>query len=153
MRLSSLLIFVMLSLVAIPAAQAPLTFEAASVKVNNSVDLRRSIGPAPGGRFFASNTTLRALICFAFGIPQDAAGFRIVGGPKWMDDDRFDINAKVDGTWTPQQMSEMLRSLLVERFKLVHLRFRDVAKPGPVKTTYRSIVPVRRIFRCSRSTP
>src|SRR5437763_11784717 len=119
MRLSSLLIFVMLSLVAIPAAQAPLTFEAASVKVSNSVDLRRSIGPAPGGRFLASNTTLRALICFAFGIPQDAAGFRIVGGPKWMDDDRFDINAKVDGTWSPQKMSEMLRSLLVERFKLV----------------------------------
>ena len=119
MRLSSLLMFVMLSVVAIPAAQAPLTFEAASVKVNSSGDLRRSIGPAPGGRFLATNTTLRALISFAFGIPQDAAGFRIVGGPKWMDEERFDINAKVDGTWTPQQMSEMLRSLLAERFKLV----------------------------------
>jgi len=118
MRLSSLLI-VMLSVVAIPAAQAPLTFEAASVKVNNSGDLRRSIGPAPGGRFLASNTTLRALISFAFGIPQDAASFGIVGGPQWMDDDRYDINAKADGTWSPQRMREMLRSLLVERFKLV----------------------------------
>src|ERR1041385_5942442 len=77
----------------------PLSFEAGSVKPNTSGDWRKSIGPAPGGRFLASNNTLRDLIPFAYGLPQAAAGFRIVGGPKWMDEDRFDINAKVDGTW------------------------------------------------------
>jgi uncharacterized protein (TIGR03435 family) len=117
-RLSGLLICLTLGVVSIHAAQAPLTFEAASVKINNSGDSRRSIGPAPGGRFLATNNTLRALMAFAFGISQDAAGFRIVGGPKWIDDGRFDINAKVEGSWSPQQMSEMLRSLLVDRFKL-----------------------------------
>ncbi len=98
---------------------SPLAFEAASVKHNASGDRRKSIGPAPGGRFLALNNTLRDLIPYAYGLPQTTAGFRIVGGPKWIDDDRFDINARVDGTWTPQQMSEMLRTFLRERFKLV----------------------------------
>jgi uncharacterized protein (TIGR03435 family) len=96
----------------------PLAFEAASVKLNRSGDWRRSLGPAPGGRFLVTNSSLRDLIPYAYGLPQATAGFRIVGGPKWMDEDRFDINAKVDGTWTPQQMSEMLRTLLADRFRL-----------------------------------
>jgi uncharacterized protein (TIGR03435 family) len=115
----------------------PLAFEAASVKPNASGDWRKSLGPAPGGRFLATNNTLRDLLPFAYGIPQVTAGFRIVGGPKWIDDDRFDITATVEGTWTPQQMSEMLRTLLADRFKLAaHRETRDlptyalVAVPG-----------------------
>ena len=119
MKTAVLCLGVTLGMVSIHAAQAPLTFEAASVKVNKSGDWRKQIGPAPGGRFLATNNTLRELIPFAYGLPQTTAGFRIIGGPKWIDEDRFDVNARVDGTWTPQQMSEMLRTLLVERFKLV----------------------------------
>jgi uncharacterized protein (TIGR03435 family) len=116
-----------LGVVSIYAAQAPLSFEAASVTVNDSGGLAKEIGPAPGGRFIARNNTLRDLMPFAFGIPQATSGFRIIGGPKWIDEDRFDINAKVEGSWTPQQMSEMLRRLLVERFKLVaHRETRQV---------------------------
>jgi uncharacterized protein (TIGR03435 family) len=97
---------------------ATLAFEAASIKLNTSGDWRKSLGPAPGGRFLATNNALRALIAFAYGVDQSTAGFRIVGGPQWIDDDRFDVAAKVDGTWTPQQMSEMLRALLADRFTL-----------------------------------
>jgi len=97
----------------------PLAFEAASIKANTSGDWRKSIGPAPGGRFLATNNTLRDLIPFAYGLSQTTAGFRIVGGPRWIDQDRFDVTAKVDGTWTPQQMSDMLRTLLTDRFKLI----------------------------------
>jgi uncharacterized protein (TIGR03435 family) len=107
--------------------QGPVAFEAASVKLNASGDWRKSIGPAPGGRFLATNNTLRDLIPFAYGIPQVTAGFRIIGGPKWIDEDRFDVSAKVDGSWTPQQMSEMLRTLLADRFKLAaHHETRDL---------------------------
>lgn len=116
-----------LGVVSVHAAQAPPAFEAASVKVNKSGDWRKSIGPAPGGRFIATNNTLRDLIPFAFGVPQQSAGFRIAGGPKWIDEDRFDITAKVDGNWTPQQMGEMLRTLLTDRFKLLaHRETREV---------------------------
>jgi uncharacterized protein (TIGR03435 family) len=96
-----------------------LAFEAASIKINASGDWRKSLGPAPGGRFLVTNNTMRDLMPFAYGLPQVTAAIRIVGGPKWIDEDRFDVTAKVDGTWTPQQMSEMLRTLLADRFKLV----------------------------------
>ena len=101
-----------------PRRARPFSFDVTSVKVNKSGDWRKSLGPAPGGRFLATNNTLRDLIPFAYGLPQTTAGFRIIGGPKWIDEDHFDIAAKVDGTWTPQQMSEMLRTMLADRFKL-----------------------------------
>jgi len=115
------------STVVLAAGQTPASFEAASIKVNTSGDCRKSIGPAPGGRFLATNNALRDLLPFAFGVPQAMAGIRIVGGPKWIDEDRYDVNAKVDGQWTPQQMSDMLRALLVDRFQLVaHREMRDM---------------------------
>ena len=69
-------------------------FDVASVKLNASGDWRKSLGPAPGGRFLATNQTLRDLMPFAYGLPQIAADIRIVGGPSWIDSDRFDIVAK-----------------------------------------------------------
>jgi uncharacterized protein (TIGR03435 family) len=99
-----------------PAAQP--AFDVASVKPNASGDWRKSIGPAPGGRFLATNQTLRDLLPFAYGLPQMAAGIRIVGGPSWIDADRFDIVAKADGTPSPEQLGGMLRTLLADRFKL-----------------------------------
>src|SRR5262245_8658679 len=136
LRLVGVLIGVMFAIVSGRAAQAPSAFEAASVKINDSGDLRRSIGPAPGGRFLATNSTLRALVAFAFSIPQDAAGFRFVGGPKWFDDQHFDINAKVSGSWTPQQISEMLRSLLIDRFKLAaHRETREMPTYALIKVS------------------
>jgi uncharacterized protein (TIGR03435 family) len=102
-------------------AQAPASdpaFDVASVKANTSGDWRKSIGPAPGGRFLATNNTLRELIPFAYGLPQLAANIRIIGGPNWIDSDRFDIVAKTDGTPSPQEMGAMLRTLLKDRFRL-----------------------------------
>jgi uncharacterized protein (TIGR03435 family) len=107
--------------VAMLRAQAPAAdpaFDVASVKVNRSGDWRKSIGPAPGGRFLATNQTLRELMPFAYGLPQLAANIRIIGGPNWIDSDRFDIVAKTDGTPTPQDMGAMLRTLLKDRFQL-----------------------------------
>jgi len=94
------------------------SFDVASVKRNTSGDWRKSIGPAPGGRFLATNQTLRELMPFAFGLPQMTANIRIVGGPKWIDSDRFDVVAKTNGTPSPQELSAMLRTMLNDRFKL-----------------------------------
>jgi uncharacterized protein (TIGR03435 family) len=100
------------------AGRKPLAFEAASVKPNTSGDWRRAMGPAPGGRFTANNVSARDLIAYAYGVVLGDVGFRIVGGPKWIDEERFDITATVEGSWTPQQMSEMLRTMLADRFQL-----------------------------------
>jgi uncharacterized protein (TIGR03435 family) len=40
------------------------------------------------------------------------------GGPAWIDDVRYDVEAKAEGNASPQQRLEMLRTLLAERFKL-----------------------------------
>jgi len=122
--------WLVLLLVATPAllhGQQPVAFEVASVKANTSGGFAKEIGPAPDGRFHATNVPPRDLIAFAYGIPQDSTSVRIVGAPKLIDDERYDVNAKVTGAWTTDQMRQMVRSMLSDRFKLVaHREMRDM---------------------------
>src|SRR5262252_3751009 len=109
------------------ANQRPLAFEVASVKTNNSGSFAKEIGPAPDGRFHATNVPARDLIAFAYGISQDSTAVRIVSVPRWVDDERYDVNAKVSGAWTLDQMREMVRAMLTDRFKLAaHHETRDM---------------------------
>jgi uncharacterized protein (TIGR03435 family) len=111
------------------AAAANPEFEVASIKINKSGDGRVMVQNQPGGRFTATNVTLRMLIRQAYQL-QD---FQISGGPSWLNDDHFDVVAKADpsalggGTGgpafgapdsgpTPTQL--MIRALLADRFKL-----------------------------------
>src|SRR5215467_10492909 len=115
-----------------PAASDQLSFEAASVKANNTG------GPfmlvfQPGGRFRATNVTLKMLIGAAYGTPQPLPDFQLVGGPKWMETDRFDVVAKASGdpppgpNGPPPQMFLMIRSMLSDRFHLkVHYETREM---------------------------
>ena len=98
------------------------TFEVASIKPNKSGDGRVLIGFQPGGRFTATGITLRMLIAIAYGTPQPLPNFRIIGGPGWIDSDRFDIVAKAEGDVPPGPDSPiplMIRAMLADRFKLV----------------------------------
>src|SRR4051794_30239391 len=117
------------------AAQTPAgpAFEVASVKPNNSGDGRVMFANQPGGRFTATNVTLKLLIRNAYQL-QD---FQIVGGPSWIASDRFDIVAKAeDGTPQetptldrvgPTRTQLMIRALLAERFQLgVHDETREL---------------------------
>jgi uncharacterized protein (TIGR03435 family) len=102
-------------------------FEVASIKPNKSGDNRVMLGVQPGGRFTATNVTLRLLIRNAYQL-QD---FQITGGPSWIADEHFDIVAKAetgDGigdpfraeqTGQPSRGQLMIRALLADRFKLV----------------------------------
>ena len=98
-------------------------FEVASVKVNESGDLRVSMSTSPGGRFTARNVPLRVLIRRAYQLQQ----VQLEGGPKWLDRDRFDVIAQGEAGATPEQMRLRLQSLLADRFKLeLHTEMRDV---------------------------
>jgi len=119
-------IFAIIAATAAPAAQTPPpapVFEVASIKPNKSSDGRFSIGFQPGGRFTATGMPLRQLIAIAYGSAgQQLPTFRIIGGPGWMNSDRFDIVAKAEGDIAPGPNSPlplMLRALLADRFKLV----------------------------------
>jgi bla regulator protein BlaR1 len=104
------------------ANSATPSFEVASVKPNKSGERRVMIQSQPGGRFVATNVTLRQLINTAYRLQE----FQLVGAPAWIDDDHFDIVAKAAGDLPesglvggPGAMQPRLQSLLAERFKLV----------------------------------
>ena len=69
------------------------SFDVASIKPNQSGDQGTSSFVQPGGRYTATNATLRMLMRTAFGVHDD----QIAGGPRWTDSERYDIVAKVDG--------------------------------------------------------
>jgi uncharacterized protein (TIGR03435 family) len=98
------------------------TFEVASVKSNKTGADGASIRVQPGGRMTATNQTVRNLIRNAYNIQP----YQFVGGPGWIDEDRFDILAKMadadipeNGLVRPEQMMVRLQHLLADRFKLV----------------------------------
>jgi uncharacterized protein (TIGR03435 family) len=67
------------------------------------------------GRFEIMSATLNGLLTQAFDIDPKM----LVGGPKWMDEDRFDIIAKTAPDLPDDVRNGMLKKVLVERFQLV----------------------------------
>jgi uncharacterized protein (TIGR03435 family) len=61
------------------------------------------------------NMPMRMLIVNAYGVRPE----RVVGGPGWIDSDRFDVNARAPENTPDSQLSVMLRTTLAERFTLV----------------------------------
>ena len=130
-----------------PATAAPAAFEVSAVKLNKSGS-GSSGSSFKEGRFTATNIQLKNLMEYsAYGIPQP----RILGGPKWLDSERFDIDAKMDSTAADRlkalsrdqrrtEMRAMFQQLLADRFKLaVHWETRELpvyvlvaAKKGPI---------------------
>lgn len=109
-------------------AQKP-SFEVATVKPNMSGTEGGSAGPRGSG-FFAKNMTLRNLLMYAYSPPNgQLLPAQIIGGPNWLQTDRFDIDAKPEGAGVPpiEQMKIMVQSLLEDRFHLkAHRDTRDL---------------------------
>ena len=104
-----------LASIAAASAQAPATFEVASVKANKSGDNQVTISWQGGVTMI--NVPLRAIVQFAYNINTLS---RIVGHPDWTNVERFDIQARPpDGMSGVEQMRSMLQALLADRFKLV----------------------------------
>jgi uncharacterized protein (TIGR03435 family) len=117
-----------------PVTAPPPAFEVSTVKENKS-GTSDSHSSFKNGRFTASNVSLKNVIQYsAYGIPEP----RIVGGPKWLDSARFDIEAKTDSSVADQlrtlgrdqrrlRMQQMFQQLLADRFKLaIHWETRDL---------------------------
>lgn len=111
------------TLVAVAQSQGPPAFDVASIRLNTSGDPRSGTHNLPGGRVTVTNLPLRNMIQTAYG----ANDLEVVGGPDWIDRDRWDVLASaapgspVDAPW-----QEMLKTLLIERFKLrAHLESRQ----------------------------
>ena len=97
-------------------------FEVVSVKPNKSPDPGGRNALEPGG-YEGIGVTLRRMIALAYmPIPNNL----IVGGPAWMNTDRFDVRAKFSGSPPREQLQQMMRTMLAERFRLrTHLETRS----------------------------
>jgi len=115
-------IFVAFFSVTLVAQQVPApAFEVASIRRNTSGGSRTLMDGA-GDRFSVSNAPLRMLILLAYELLDD----QLVGGPGWINTDRFDIVA-VRGGAPFEQVPAMLRTLLADRFKLqAHMEAREM---------------------------
>jgi uncharacterized protein (TIGR03435 family) len=142
-------IFVALLGTAVVAQQSRPMFEVASVRRNTSVDSGWSSNQNSGA-YNITNATLQAVIRLAYGVRDD----QILGGPGWLQTDRFDIVAKSSPDVPPAQMRIMLQSLLEDRFKLVVRREqREMAVLALVlnRSDGRLGSGLNRVNECSRS--
>lgn len=114
-------------------AQSPTkaTFDVASIRQSGPDDpdsIFATDGPGlvavrPGGRFWAPSATTQQLIRVAYGVLD----VEIVGGPRWIEEDRFRIEATARPDATADEVRAMLRTLLADRFGLaVHRETREL---------------------------
>lgn len=109
------------------AMQAPLQFDVASIKPSTSGPGLTMIQLPPSGRANIVNATLRMVLRAAYRL-QD---YQIIGGPDWLNVDRFDIQAKPWADYQPASFETcigddcpptstqiMLQGLLADRFQL-----------------------------------
>lgn len=103
-------------------------FTAAEVQKSANVSnpqTYRSGGFLRGERYDLRKATMMDLIRLAYGFESDA----VVGGPEWLEFDRFDVAASAPASTSPQEIASMLQALLVERFQLA---FHKDVQPMPV---------------------
>jgi uncharacterized protein (TIGR03435 family) len=121
-------------------SESPLTFEVASIREHGPAVFRPLTAETGPGRFVRGNIKVKDLVEWAY----DLAGYQIAGGPEWFNSqqlrsDRYDIEAKIGGSASPDQIRLMVQSLLADRFQLkVHREMRElpvyalvVARNGP----------------------
>ena len=112
-------------------------FAVGSIRPSNS-EGRPEVGNF-NGRGYGKNATLKMMMATAYQVPA----FQISGGPKWVDSDRFDIEARAGDPKTGYiQLRLMMQSLLEDRFRLkIHRETREssvymlaTSKRGPKMT-------------------
>lgn len=95
----------------------PTEFEVADLKPTSSDFRGMRFQVQPGGRVNFQGVTLQFMINQAWDVTNDM----VVGAPKWLTVDRYDLIAKAPsggGEMDFDEVMPMIRALLVERFKL-----------------------------------
>jgi uncharacterized protein (TIGR03435 family) len=95
-------------------------FEVASVKKSKSGATNYSFHSTADG-FATENMPLDMIICQAYHIKK----YQLIGGPKWIQDFGYDINAKADRKISNEERMQMVQALLMDRF---HLKLNRVSR-------------------------
>src|SRR5215475_10328300 len=147
----------LLLIAALGVAALPLSSQTSSGKKPSfevvSIKPSAPLGPGPirigggarGDRYTMSSATLRMLLQQAYSKNSNAGPggqIQLVGGPSWMDSDRYDIQATADcsgGVLSREQLQLMIQTMLQDRFQMkAHVETRDmpiynlvIGKEGP----------------------
>ena len=115
---------------AVPAAGQTPRFEVASVRKvdpdGRDAPIMVIDGMRRGSRWVAENATAFSLLRHAFRLDFPSPA-QFVGGPTWLDVERFTIGATFQGEPREPELRSMVQSLLTERFRLVtHVERREI---------------------------
>ena len=99
-------------------------YDVATIKPHNP-SLNISFGSLPNGGFISTGMSLKNLVCGAY----NKKDFQCLGGPAWLDSDRYDVEAKPDSALSDQLLKLspeqrwkvqglMKQALLEDRIKL-----------------------------------
>jgi uncharacterized protein (TIGR03435 family) len=105
-------------------ASEPSRFDVAAIKRNTDGDYRVYVSDNLGGRFSVTGVTFRLLMRYGY----DVQDFQIIGGPRWIGTDRWNVEAKAEGVvgrLPVERQKSMIRALLADRFQLkVHFEMK-----------------------------
>ena len=100
-----------------PSKSPPAAFDIAEIQTSAHRTYQYMRGPTfSGDRYIIKDATMIDLISTAYDIQDEDS---ILGGPAWLETDRFDLMAKLPPETSPDAVKQMLQTLLAERFKLV----------------------------------
>src|SRR3954469_15429954 len=100
-------------------AQAPASFEVVAIKPTDEKAVADFWGTGlRGNRWFATHATLLQIIRAS----REREGFdmpdRVLGGPAWLKTEHFEIEARATSRPSQEQVQEMIRAMLADRFHL-----------------------------------
>src|ERR1700733_14893735 len=98
-----------------PAAKFVVADVHPSANTTNPDSYDMSGGLMKGGIYYLKSATMLDLIRTAYGVDAQ----KVIGGPNWLEVNRFDVHAKVPAGTTAATVKPMLQALLAERFALV----------------------------------
>jgi uncharacterized protein (TIGR03435 family) len=89
----------------------------ADVRVATRTNTNQYLRPNPprGGRYELRNATMLDLVRIAHGFDAD----KVLGGPSWLEMNRYDLIIQVPANATPDTANVLLQSVLADRFRLV----------------------------------
>ncbi len=102
----------------------PPGFDAAEVRVSK-VTMADAYDDMEAGRVEFRGTTMLDILAAAYNVTRE----QVLGGPSWLDTNRFDITARAPRDTPDEGLRKMLQGLLAERFKL---EIRKEERPMPV---------------------
>jgi uncharacterized protein (TIGR03435 family) len=116
-----------------------LAFEVATVKLDKSD--KPTLDPTIDSQWLAwRGATLKSMICEAYKVEFA----QILRAPAWADTERYEVQARAASPSTRDQLREMLRSLLAERFNLTVLT-QSKALPVHVLTVAKGGVKLKEV--------